>query len=78
MIPVPLRRKVAEWLPHENFQKFRKIVDTMHDQSVHIYREKRAALERGDEALKQQVGEGKDLMSILCESSADLTQRRRC
>ena len=58
---------MAERLPHEKFQKLRKIVDTMHERSVHIYNEKRAAIERGDEGLKQQLGEGKDIMSILRE-----------
>lgn len=67
MIPAPLRRTVAERLPHEKFQRLRKIVDTMHERSVHIYNEKRAAIERGDEGLKQQLGEGKDIMSILRE-----------
>lgn len=67
MVPAPLRRKVAEWLPHENFQRIRKLVDIMHERSVHIFHEKRAALERGDEGMKQQFGEGKDLMSILRE-----------
>ncbi|RPD54902.1 cytochrome P450 [Lentinus tigrinus ALCF2SS1-7] len=69
MVPTSLRRKVAEWLPHENFQKFRKVVDIMHDRSMHIFHEKRAALERGDEGLKEQLGEGKDLMSVLLRAN---------
>ena len=65
-VPVPLRRSIAKWLPHENFQNLRRIVDTMHDRSVQIFREKRAALLGGDGSLKQHLGEGKDIMSILC------------
>ena len=45
-----------------------EISDAMHARSVRIINEKRAALAGGDEALKQQVGEGKDIMSVLRES----------
>lgn len=37
----------------------------MHDRSIDIYNEKKAAVARGDEAVKQLFREGKDLMSIL-------------
>ena len=65
--PAWFRRKVAEMVPRPFAQRMLRISDVMHAQSVRIIKEKRAALERGDEALKQQVGEGKDLMSVLCE-----------
>lgn len=40
----------------------------LHQTSRDIFDEKKAALEQGDsESLEQQVGGGKDLMSILCE-----------
>ena len=68
MVPAALRRVVAEKLPHANFQRLRSIVMMMHQRSVEIFHQKRAALERGDEAMKQQLGEGKDIMSILCAS----------
>ncbi len=60
-----LRRKLVELIPIKNIQKLRYIVDTMHERSVEIYQEKKRMLEQGDEALKDKVGEGKDLMSIL-------------
>ena len=56
---------MAERLPHEGFQKLRSIVMTMHQRSCEIYTQKRQALERGDEGSKQQLSEGKDIMSIL-------------
>ena len=37
----------------------------MFNKSVQIINEKKAAIEKGDEAVLQQVGEGKDVMSIL-------------
>ena len=34
-----------------------------------IFRKKREALEKGDEAMLRQVGMGKDIMSVLCKRS---------
>ena len=61
------RRWVLDLLPHKGVQKLKSIVDVMHYRSVEIYRSKKEALEKGDEAVSQQIGEGRDLMSILCE-----------
>ena len=59
------RRWVLDMLPHKGVQKLKSIVDVMHYRSVEIYRSKKEALEKGDEAVAQQIGEGRDLMSIL-------------
>ncbi len=59
------RRHVIELIPDPNVQDFKDIVDTMEIRSKEILERKRAALRAGDEAVKQQVGEGKDIMSIL-------------
>ncbi len=37
----------------------------MYDRSIDIYNEKKAAIAKGDEGVKQLFREGKDLMSIL-------------
>lgn len=37
----------------------------MHRRAVHIYEQKKRALEEGDESVTKQIGEGKDIMSIL-------------
>ena len=47
-------------------QNMKYIVDTMWRRSQEIYASKKRAFEQGDEAVAQQIGEGKDLMSILC------------
>lgn len=39
----------------------------MHNTSVDIFESKKEALENGDKALSNQVGQGKDIMSILSE-----------
>lgn len=59
------RRRVVELIPLENVQRMRQISDVMYKQSVQIFADKKAALERGDEALKHEIGEGRDIMSIL-------------
>ncbi|KAI0701721.1 cytochrome P450 [Earliella scabrosa] len=59
------RRRVVEMLPSKDLRRMVEITDTLHERSVHIYNLKKDALEKGDEALKHQVGEGRDIMSIL-------------
>ena len=54
-------------IPNRDVQRMREISDIMHERSVLIYNLKKDALEQGDEALKHQIGEGRDIMSILCE-----------
>ena len=39
----------------------------MESRAKEILESKRAALRAGDAAVEQQVGEGKDIMSILCK-----------
>lgn len=72
VIPPPLRKFAGKHVPSARFQRLRSLVNTMHDRSVEIYQEKKAAIERGDEGMKQQLWEGKDLMSILREYSRGL------
>ncbi|KAI0760454.1 cytochrome P450 [Fomes fomentarius] len=63
------RRKVLEWIPMKRLHKLKGVVDTMHRRATEIYDEKKTLLQRGDEALLLQVGEGKDLMSILLKAN---------
>ena len=59
---------MVELIPHKRLQKLVGIVDTMADKSAEIFSEKKNGLASGDEAVLQQVGEGKDIMSILSAS----------
>ncbi|CCM01002.1 uncharacterized protein FIBRA_03050 [Fibroporia radiculosa] len=56
-------------LPFIEVQAVRNTVDTMDRRSREIYEGKKAALREGDEAVLQQLGEGKDIMSILMNSN---------
>ena len=58
---------MLEVIPNKAIQRLKDVSDIMHERSVLIYNEKKAALDKGDDALKLQVGEGRDIMSILRE-----------
>ena len=66
MGPRWLRRVLLDLMPDRNLQRLKNISDTMFESSREIYREKKQAFLGGDEILQQQVGHGKDVMSILC------------
>ena len=70
-----IKRKIVEMIPHAGVQKMKAVVDVMHRRSIEIYEEKKRALEEGDEAVTRQVGEGKDIMSILRASRRPIRQR---
>lgn len=58
-----LQRKIFDWVPSAEVRRLARIVDTLEAKSKEIFEEKKkAAHEKGG------VGEGKDIMSILCES----------
>jgi hypothetical protein len=47
----------------------KNIVDVFHTTSVEILESKKKALREGDQALADQIGRGKDIISILCTIS---------
>ena len=52
-------------LPLNNLHKMRDISDYLYGFAREVYRGKTQALAQGDEEVAQQVGKGKDIMSIL-------------
>ncbi|KAI0701728.1 cytochrome P450 [Earliella scabrosa] len=73
--PPAFRRRVVEMIPNRNVQRMREISDTLHARSVYIYNLKKDALEKGDEALKHQIGEGRDIMSILLRENMKASEQ---
>ena len=69
------RRKIVDLFPHEGVQMLKTAVDVMHRRSVEIYGAKKRALAEGDEVVTRQVGEGKDIMSILRTSTGYMRSR---
>ena len=66
--PAWFRRFLASLVPDPNFQRVKKITEIMDARSRGIFKDKKQALLSGDEELKQQFGQGMDIMSILCMS----------
>lgn len=64
--PPGFRRWVLDHLlPDRRVQHLKDIADYLDSQARSLISKKRLALKEGDEAVTQQVGEGKDIMSIL-------------
>lgn len=58
---------VDNLLLNSKIQHLKGIVDLTYNNAKDLLEKKRLALKEGDEAMMQQIGEGKDIMSILCE-----------
>ena len=64
-LPDNVIRTILRRAAHADTRRMMEISDTMMRRSKEIIDEKKDALSKGDEALAHQVGEGKDIMSIL-------------
>ncbi|EMD37583.1 hypothetical protein CERSUDRAFT_154296, partial [Gelatoporia subvermispora B] len=74
MGPPALRRRLLDWFPDARVRDLKRIVYTIYDRSKQIYLEKKAALARGDEAVQQQLAQGKDIMSILMKANMNASE----
>lgn len=63
------RRRVVELIPLKTVKDMLSVTDTIGRHTKGILRKKRLALQAGDEAIRTQVGQGKDIMSILSKSA---------
>ena len=61
------QRTVVTLLPWKKLHRARDMIDAIEANSLEILHEKQRALAEGDEAVAQQIGEGKDILSILSE-----------
>ncbi|KAH9846398.1 cytochrome P450 [Lenzites betulinus] len=75
--PAAFRRKVVEMLPEGPAQAMLRISDALSARSEELVDEKKKALLQGDEALKQQVGEGRDIMSVLLRENMMASEEDR-
>ena len=57
MLPLPKARALAA------------VADVLESGSEAIVKEKKDAMEKGGESVQQLVGNGKDIMSVLCEAT---------
>ena len=57
---------LLDYLPLPKLQKLAAIANDMHEMSVQVFDSKKKALLAGEETALERLGEGKDIMSILC------------
>ena len=58
---------MAEAVPVPTINRMKKLITAVETQSSRILEEKKAALKAGNTKVVEQIGEGKDIMSLLCE-----------
>lgn len=56
---------MIDFSPIQSIKMMRDVVYVMHDTSLKIYQSKKQALLEGNQAVAEQVGKGKDILSIL-------------
>jgi hypothetical protein len=66
------RRFIVDHLPYKNANRLKDILDVMYETSVEILKAKKRALQEGDEAVKQQIGRGQDIISILSTCNSNI------
>ncbi|TFY69729.1 hypothetical protein EVG20_g3027 [Dentipellis fragilis] len=66
---------LLSWWP--TFNELVGIVDVMDETTREVFKHKKAALAQGDDALLQQIGEGRDTMSVLLKASLAASERDR-
>ncbi|KAI0072598.1 cytochrome P450 [Panus rudis PR-1116 ss-1] len=67
--PPSFRRRIIELLPNKHVQRAKEISDAFDQTSRTILKQKKEALAQGDDAVARQVGEGKDIMSVLLRAN---------
>lgn len=65
LTPAIVRRHLIRLVPSSDLHQARDLVDVMDENSQNILRGKREAIASGDAAVLEQIGKGKDLMSLL-------------
>jgi cytochrome P450 len=71
------RRFLINILPWKDLHQLRDMIDYMDQVATEIYEAKKLALDQGDEAVAQQIGRGKDLISILMNENMKASDEDR-
>ncbi|EPQ53107.1 cytochrome P450 [Gloeophyllum trabeum ATCC 11539] len=75
--PPRFRRFLVEKVSNQKVQSLKEKIDIMEKTSKHIYQTKVEVLAKGDEALSKQVGEGRDIMSLLLKENLSASEETR-
>ncbi|KAA1468089.1 cytochrome P450 [Dentipellis sp. KUC8613] len=76
-VPRPVRAFAARHVPWKAVRSVVSMVDTLHKMSMKIVSEKRMALLKGDEAVLHQIGEGRDILSVLLKANMSASEEDR-
>ncbi|THU90950.1 cytochrome P450 [Dendrothele bispora CBS 962.96] len=68
------RRSMLKLVPIQSVHELRDMADYMWSLSEEIYESKKQALAQGDETVVQQIGRGKDIMSILMRGNLNAAE----
>ncbi|KAF9230507.1 cytochrome P450 [Melanogaster broomeanus] len=71
------RRYLAEIVPWKDLHELLRVVDLMDKTSIAIFEAKKKALLMGDVAVLEQVGRGKDIMSVLLKANMAASEEDR-
>ncbi|KAI0078667.1 cytochrome P450 [Panus rudis PR-1116 ss-1] len=77
VVPVSVQRWLADNAPSRSIRKLKHIVDVLDVNTKKILRKKKEALAAGDEAVVEQVAQGKDIMSILLRANMEASDEER-
>ncbi|EIM84926.1 cytochrome P450 [Stereum hirsutum FP-91666 SS1] len=72
-----MRRWVARNIPWPDFNRLAYLTDIIDETSREILGSKMAALEKGDDAVVHQVGEGRDILSVLLKANMEASEQDR-
>ncbi|KII83611.1 hypothetical protein PLICRDRAFT_445033 [Plicaturopsis crispa FD-325 SS-3] len=75
--PAWLRRRAVDLLPSKDVRHLRDTVDIVQRSSVDIFEQKKRAFLDGEAAVLQQVGQGKDIMSVLLKANMEANEQDR-
>ncbi|EIM84937.1 cytochrome P450 [Stereum hirsutum FP-91666 SS1] len=71
------RRWFSQTIPFKRLHRLIELSDIMDKKSKEILNSKKVALEKGDDAVIHQVGEGRDIMSILLKANMEASAEDR-
>ncbi|KAI0786740.1 cytochrome P450 [Abortiporus biennis] len=69
--------RLLDSIPFTQVKQLVSCIRTIHDGCQNIYEEKKAALMAGEDAVVHQVGEGKDIMSVLLKANLEAVEQDR-
>ncbi|EIN07006.1 cytochrome P450 [Punctularia strigosozonata HHB-11173 SS5] len=78
MLGIPtLFERMLPYIPIKRVQHIRNITATLDEASHEVYQSKKEAIQRGDDAIMHQLGQGKDIMSILLRANLKASDNDR-